>query len=59
MVAKSMARHIHLVRAAQVAGEAFGYQALQDNGAEPARWARPTLALLMLGFLGTATYLAL
>ncbi len=60
MTVKSTARHIYLVRTAQVAGEAFGYQALQDDGAaEPARLAKPALALLLLGFLATAVYLVL
>lgn len=56
MAAKSMARDIHLVRAAQVAGEAFGYHAPAE--ADAAGWARPVLGLLLLGFLVTAAYLA-
>ncbi len=61
MVANSTTRHIHLVRIAQVAGEAFGYQALHENGpaeAGYAGWAKPALALLLVGFLATAAYLA-
>ena len=57
MVAKSMARDIHLVRTAQVAGEAFGYHAPADP--DVAGWARPALGVLLLGVLLTAAYLAL
>ena len=57
MTAKTRARDIHLARTAQVAGEAFGHQALHD--ADPAHgWARPALALLLATFLITAAYLA-
>jgi hypothetical protein len=56
MIANSTARDLHLVRTAQVAGEAFGYHAPADAGA--ARWGRPALALLLMGFLITAAYLA-
>lgn len=60
MIGNSTARNIHLVRTAQVAGEAFGYQAPHDNAAAAsAAWTRPALALLLLGFLATAAYLAL
>ncbi len=59
MIANSTARHIHLVRTAQVAGEAFGHHALHESGAaEPAGRTRSVLALLLLGFLATAAYLA-
>ena len=56
----STARNIHLVRTAQVAGEAFGYQPPHEGaGASPPGWARRGLALLLLGFVATAAYLAL
>ena len=57
MAVHSMARDIHLVRTAQVAGEAFGHHAPADP--EAAGWARPALGLLLIGFLLTATYVAL
>jgi hypothetical protein len=57
MVGNSTARDMHLVRTAQVAGEAFGYPVAADS--DPAGWARPILGLLLLGFLLTAAYLAL
>ena len=57
MAAHSMARDIHLVRTAQVAGEAFGHHAPADPQAPS--WARPALALLLIGFLLTAGYIAL
>jgi hypothetical protein len=57
MVAKSIARDIHLVRTAQVAGEAFGYHAPADPDA--ARWVRPAFAVLLLGFFLTTAYLVL
>ena len=57
MTAKARARHIHLVRTAQVAGEAFGHQAPADPDA--GGWAKPALGLLLLAFLATAAYLAL
>ena len=56
MAANSTARDIHLVRTAQVAGEAFGYHAPADPDA--GGWARRALAFLLLGFLATAAYLA-
>jgi hypothetical protein len=60
MIANSTARNIHLVRTARVAGEAFGYQAAHEGAAAaPVGWARRGLALLLLGFLATAAYLAL
>jgi hypothetical protein len=59
MIANSTARNIHLVRTARVAGEAFGYQAHEGAAAAPVGWARRGLALLLLGFLATAAYLAL
>ena len=57
MAAHSMARDIHLVRTAQVAGEAFGHHAPADP--EAAGWARPALGMLLIGFLLTAAYIAL
>ncbi len=57
MIAKSTARDIHLVRTAQVAGEAFGYHTPAD--AAGANWARPALGLLFLAFLMTEAYLEL
>ena len=57
MTAKTNARHIHLVRTAQLAGEAFGHQAPTDSDA--GGWVKPALGLLLLSFLATAAYLAL
>ncbi len=60
MIANSTARHIHLVRTAQVAGEAFGHQTLHEHASAGSMgWAKPAFALLLLGFLATAAYLAL
>jgi hypothetical protein len=57
MTVKTTARNLHLVRTAQVAGEAFGYQVLHES-AGPAAWPRAALGFVLLGFLATAAYLA-
>ena len=61
MIGNSTARNLHLVRTAQVAGEAFGHQALHEGAAEPpyGRWARPVLGLLLMSLLASAAYLVL